>query len=177
MVTAHRLSTTGALIACLVATQSTGTLFASEQQHSSGSISLPPSVVSTPLEAPAEPPAESTRLTLNGEPLIASLPLGMASSRAWERTPLFTPFESDSLGQPGGYRGRGRGGRNGAAQAEIVIGAAASIAGGAILVYANRPECSANSAAGGCGYGTKVTGTALLSAGLVTLLVGALTWR
>lgn len=176
MVTTHRLSTTGALIACLVATQLTGTLFASEQQHSSDSTSLPPSVVSTPLEAPAEPLLEPTRLTFNGEPLVASLSLGMASPRVWERTPLFAPFESDSLGQPGGYRGRGRG-RNGAAQAEIVLGAAASIAGGAILVYANRPECSANSAAGGCGYGTKVTGTALLSAGLVTLLVGALTWR
>jgi hypothetical protein len=134
-------------------------------------------VVSTSLEALAEPPAESTRLMLNGEPLVASLALAMASSRVGGRTPLIAPFESDGLEQPGGYRGRGRGGRNGAAQAEIVLGAAASIAGGAILVYANRPECSANSAAGGCGYGTKVTGTALLSAGLVTLLVGALTWR
>jgi hypothetical protein len=198
MVTTHRLSTTGALIVCLVATQWTGMLFASEQQHSSGSAPLPASVVSAPFEALAEPPdstvvsasepiptatalrpstVEATRLVLSGEPLVTSPPLGIASSRVWGRTPLFAPFESDSLAQPGGYRGRGRGSRNGAAQAEIVLGAIASIAGGAILVYANRPECSANSAASGCGYGTKVAGTAVLSAGLVALLVGAITWR
>ena len=58
-----------------------------------------------------------------------------------------------------------------------MIGAAAAIAGTAVLVYANRPECSTNQMASGCGYGTKVVGTAVLSAGLVGLVVGALTWR
>ena len=51
------------------------------------------------------------------------------------------------------------------------------IAGTAVLVYANRPECRVNDRGNGCGYGTKVAGSAVLSAGLVGLLVGALTWR
>jgi hypothetical protein len=60
----------------------------------------------------------------------------------------------------------------------MVLGAAASITGGAILVYANRPECgTTNRMASGCGYGTKVVGGAVLSAGIVGLLIGALTWR
>jgi hypothetical protein len=61
--------------------------------------------------------------------------------------------------------------------AAIMIGAAAAITGAAVLVYANRPECTTNTVAGGCGYGTKVVGTAVLSAGIVGLFVGALTWR
>ncbi len=60
---------------------------------------------------------------------------------------------------------------------EIILGAVASIAGTAILVYANRPECSTNQTANGCGYGTKVIGGAVLSAGIVGLVAGALTWR
>jgi hypothetical protein len=58
-----------------------------------------------------------------------------------------------------------------------MIGAAAAIAGTAVLVYANRPECATDTVAGGCGYGTKVVGTAVLSGGIVGLFVGALTWR
>ena len=61
--------------------------------------------------------------------------------------------------------------------AAIMIGAAAAITGAAVLVYANRPECTTNTVAGGCGYGTKVVGTAVLSGGIVGLFVGALTWR
>jgi hypothetical protein len=45
------------------------------------------------------------------------------------------------------------------------------------LVYANRPDCNTNQFAGGCGYGTKVIGGAVLSGGIVGLFVGALTWR
>jgi hypothetical protein len=59
----------------------------------------------------------------------------------------------------------------------MFVGAAAAIAGTAVLVYANRPECSTFPTASGCGYGTKVVGGAVLSAGVVGLLVGALTWR
>jgi hypothetical protein len=59
----------------------------------------------------------------------------------------------------------------------MFVGAAAAIAGTAVLVYANRPECSTLPTASGCGYGTKVVGGAVLSAGVVGLLVGALTWR
>jgi hypothetical protein len=58
----------------------------------------------------------------------------------------------------------------------IVLGAIASIAGAAILVYANRPDCSTNQMASGYGYGTKVAGGAVLSAGAVGLVIGAVTW-
>jgi hypothetical protein len=46
-----------------------------------------------------------------------------------------------------------------------------------VLVYANRPECSTNQTANGCGYGTKVIGDAVLSAGLVGVVAGTLLWR
>jgi hypothetical protein len=61
--------------------------------------------------------------------------------------------------------------------AAMVIGAAAAITGAAVLVYANRPECTTAPIANGCGYGTKVVGTAALSGGIVSLFIGALTWR
>jgi len=60
--------------------------------------------------------------------------------------------------------------------AAIMIGAAAAITGTAVLVYANRPECTFAPYAGGCGYGTKVVGGAVLAGGVVGLFVGALTW-
>jgi hypothetical protein len=60
--------------------------------------------------------------------------------------------------------------------AAIMIGTVATITGAAILVYANRPECDTRQYAGGCGYGTKVIGGAVLSGGMVSLVVGALTW-
>jgi hypothetical protein len=59
----------------------------------------------------------------------------------------------------------------------MVAGAAASITGAAVLVYANRPECGSNQVASGCGYGTKVVGGAVLTAGIVALVAGALMWR
>jgi hypothetical protein len=90
-------------------------------------------------------------------------------------TPSATPAESTYFAQR--YRGRGYRG-NRAQREEVVLGALASIAGGAALVYANRPECSAtNDAASGCNYGTKVVGGAVLSAGIFSLLLGAMTWR
>jgi hypothetical protein len=91
---------------------------------------------------------------------------------AWTDT---SPTSSAPFAQRGyGRRGRGR---NDGARAAIILGAVAAIAGTAVLVYANRPECSTNPAAGGCGYGTKVVGTAVLAGGVVSLAVGALTWR
>ena len=60
--------------------------------------------------------------------------------------------------------------------AALMIGAAAAITGTAVLVYANRPECTFAPYAGGCGYGTKVVGGAVLAGGVVGLFVGALTW-
>jgi hypothetical protein len=83
-------------------------------------------------------------------------------------------FNETVLAQRGWYRGRGR--RNGAAQAEMVLGAVAAITGAAVLTYANRPACRFADA-DGCSYGTKVVGTAVTAAGVVTFLTGALTWR
>jgi hypothetical protein len=148
MVRTHRLSTTTALIVCLMGTPWSGTLFASQEERPSNAAPLSAASVNTASEQPA-------RLVFSDR--------------------IFDSVEPEGVGQRG-YRGRGNG-RNGGAAAAIVIGAAASIAGGAVLVYANRPECSANHVATGCGYGSKVTGTAVLSAGLVSLIVGALSWR
>lgn len=199
MATTHRLSTTGALIVCLVGTQWSGTLVASEEKPSSSAAPSSQSVVNSTSDAQGrtsasaaaavsagEQPASATelprstgersRFTLSNEMLTANAPLGAASAKVWRSTLKFAPVESSSFAQRGWYRGRGRGGRNGAVAA-IVLGSVASIAGGAVLVYANRPECSTNHSAGGCGYGTKVIGGAVLSAGIVGLVVGALTWR
>ena len=66
---------------------------------------------------------------------------------------------------------------NDGALAAILIGATAAITGTAVLVYANRPECSFNPYGGGCGYGTKVVGGAILAGGIVGLTVGALIWK
>jgi hypothetical protein len=75
------------------------------------------------------------------------------------------------------YAGRPyRMGRDGSIAA-LMIGAVVAITGAAVLVYANRPECDINRFAGGCGYGTKVVGGAVLSGGMVGVVVGALTWR
>jgi hypothetical protein len=200
MVRTHRLSMTGALIVCLVGTPWSGTLFASEEEASSRAAPSSQSVVNSTSEVqggtsarPAaavsagEQPASATEFprstlerspfTRNDEVLTANAPVGAAGAQVWRSTLKFAPVESSSFAQRGGYGGRrGRGGRNGAAAA-IFLGAVASIAGGAILVYANRPECGTNQMASGCGYGTKVIGGAVLSAGIVGLAVGALTWR
>jgi len=60
--------------------------------------------------------------------------------------------------------------------AAMILGAAAAITGASLLFYANRPECDARPYAGGCGYGTKVIGGAVLTGGLVSVTIGALTW-
>ena len=111
-----------------------------------------------------------TPLTYRGLP-ITNAPLIADDQSASMRTEA----PSNAFGQ----WGYGRHGRhhNDAAVTAMVLGAAGVIAGSAVLVYANRPECSANPNLGGCGYGTRVVGGAVLSAGLVGLLVGALTWR
>jgi len=187
----HRLLTTGALIVCLVSTQWSGTLFASEEELSSrAASSSPPEAQGSasantaaalsddqPASAPElrRSPVEPSGFTLS-ERLAANWPLRAAGTQVGRSTIEFGSVESSAFAQRGGYRGRGRRGRSGSAAA-IVLGAAASIAGGAILVYGNRPECRENQRASGCGYGTKVVGGAVLSAGIVGLVVGALTWR
>ena len=80
-----------------------------------------------------------------------------------------------SLGQV--YRGRPyRRSSHSTAVAAFTVGAIAAIAGTALLVYANRPECSTNPSAGGCGYGAKVIGTSVLVGGAAGLTIGAITW-
>jgi hypothetical protein len=119
----------------------------------------------------AENPATHAPLTYNDQPL-ATTPFMDESTSVAERD-SFAP--SSAAGQ-WGYGRRGRH-RNEPGMAAMLLGATGAIAGTAVLVYANRPECSANANLGGCGYGTKVVGASVLSAGLVALMIGALTWR
>jgi hypothetical protein len=58
-----------------------------------------------------------------------------------------------------------------------VLGTLAATTGAALLVYANRPECSRNASADACGYGTKVIGGAVLTAGAVGIVAGTVSWR
>ena len=111
-------------------------------------------------------------LTYQGQP-IANLPrielAGVTAGASGAARPAASAF--------GQYVYGGRRHRNDAAMTAILIGAAAAIAGTAVLVYANRPDCSVNAEFGGCGYGTKVVGGSLLAGGLVGVIVGAATWR
>jgi hypothetical protein len=76
------------------------------------------------------------------------------------------------------YRGRPIQTRNNDGSiAAIIVGSVAAITGTALLFYANRPECGVAPTAGGCGYGAKVIGGSVLTGGVASLLVGALTWR
>jgi hypothetical protein len=189
-----RLSTTGVLIVCLVGTQLSGTLFASDEELSSRATPSSQSVVNSTSDVPEETalPGPVAEASAGGQPAGGTEPprstverprftfnnstgsLGPASAEVWQRK--FVSIESSSFAQRNGYGGRRRGDRNGAAAA-LVLGAVASITGTAILVYANRPECNSNQLADGCGYGTKVVGGAVLSAGIVGLVAGALRWR
>ena len=145
-----------ALLACVIATECTSTLLASDAERTA-------------------PPATSSHLTYNGKPLTALGPWADDLVQAPRDSMSLSPVESSAFSQWGGPR-RGRRRNDGAATA-LFLGAAATIAGAAVLVYANRPECKVNAALGGCGYGTRVVGGAVLSGGLVGLMIGALTWR
>jgi hypothetical protein len=157
----HRLSMTGALIVCMVGTQWTGTLFASEEERSSSEVQEATS---------ASLPLNDDGLTTH--PLLASI--AQASHRSFNFVPAQSSAFAEQIYQGRPYPMTGR--RDGSVAA-IMIGALASITGAAILVYANRPECRGHEFANGCGYGTKVVGGAVLSGGIVGLFVGALTWR
>ena len=149
-------TTTAALVACIIATQCTSTLLASDAEH-------------------AAPPATSSHLTYNGKPLTALGPLDDDHVQPPRGLMPLSRVESSAASQWGGFR-RGRNRHSGAATA-MFLGAAGTIAGAAVLVYANRPACSGNPTLGGCGYGSRVIGGSVLSAGLVGLMIGALTWR
>jgi hypothetical protein len=161
MLKAQRASTTAVLIVCLLGGPSSGILFASEKEPS-----IPATATPTSEQLPG-----TTEFVRS---LVASSP-HLLRTDTLIRLPVFAPDETTLLAQRG-YRGRGYGRRNGAAAA-VFLGAAAAIAGTAVLVYANRPECSTIPTASGCGYGTKVVGGAVLSAGVVGLVVGAAMWR
>ena len=174
MVRTHSVWTTVGLIACLVGTQCSGTLFAADRASSSGD-SAPLATVATTDVATDRSVPETPPLTFNGEMLTATLPAGPATERAWRSMIVVAPGPSNLYEQRG--RGWGRGGRNDAARAEILLGAVAAIAGTALLVYANRPDCSRHEMASGCSYGTKVIGGAVLAGGIVSMVTGAVTWR
>jgi hypothetical protein len=188
MARAHRMLMTGAVVVCLISAQWNGRLFASEEERSTASETQAPT---SPDLAPAigidEHPAASTepsfalpqiersRFAFNAGDFTASPSLGPVAQAAHHPFD-FVPAQSSAFaGQI--YQGRPyRIGRDGSLAA-IMVGSVVAIAGAAILVYANRPECDMHQFAGGCGYGTKVVGGAVLSGGLVSLIVGALTWR
>jgi hypothetical protein len=157
-----RPSTIAILVVCVIGAPFGSTLLASEQEPSSRAA------------ATGEPPAPI--FVISDEALTGRAPLGAASARAWRNT-LGMDTADSSFAQRGWRRGGGRGGRNDAAQAEILVGVIASVTGAAILVYSHRPECNSSPAASGCGYGTRVVGGAVLSAGVLSLVIVALTWR
>ena len=170
MTTTHR-AILAPLTACIMVVQCTSTLLASSEPAAAPT--------DTQLVSESERAATPTSpgLTYEGKPLIAFAPLPADEPPAVTGSMLGAPVESRAFGQWGGrgYR-RGRG-RNTAAATAIFLGAVGTIAGTALLVYAGRPECGGNPELGGCGYGTKVLGGAVLSAGLVGGMGGALTWR
>ena len=157
----HRISRIVALSVCLVGSGWSDTVFASES-------SAPSEVLSTP--------ALSSAPT---QPLVASQTSRLAIGEQTKRVLSMPMAPSSQLGVSYAQRGFYRGGRrrNGAAQAEMVLGAVAAITGAAVLTYANRPACSADALADGCSYGTKVVGVAVTAGGIATFLTGAITWR
>jgi hypothetical protein len=199
MAKTHRSWMSAAVMVSFVSLQTNTALFASENESSS--IETPPSQsladrtsdtqVATSAgsastisirEHPAAPDVSSTSLPPMGfsrftlpESFVENPSLvGIANGA--HRTFTITPTPSSAFaGQI--YQGRPyRMSRDGSIAA-LMLGAVAAIAGTAVLVYANRPECTTNQLAGGCGYGTKVVGGAVLSGGVVGLFIGALTWR
>jgi hypothetical protein len=149
MARTHRLTATAAVVVCLIGTQWTGvTAFAAEEATPSSPVPTSSAATTSAAQTPRLV-IDASRFTLDDD--------------------------SSTLAQRRGFRGRG--GRNDGAQAAIVVGTLAVITGAALLVYANRPECRTNQSANACGYGTKVIGGSVLSAGFVGILAGTITWR
>jgi hypothetical protein len=198
MAKTNRLSIMSAMMVCLVATQN-GTLFASEDEYSLSEAPPSQSVINSASETPTSgglaaaisiddeqpagtdlssaplPQMERSRFTLNAGAFTANPPLGPVAQGV-TRTFNFVPTQSSAFaGQI--YQGRPYRMRHDGSIAALMIGTALTITGAAILVYANRPDCEFQQFAGGCGYGTKVVGGAVLTGGVVGLFVGAWTWR
>ena len=180
MVRTHRSSTTAVLIlVCLIGTASSEMLFAADDASVSRADSASLSADSrTTAKEDVSTISELPGTTEFVRSIMARPPLVLASNTLTPVSPAFAPDESSVFAQRGGRgRGYGRGRNNNGAIAAMALGAAAAIAGTAVLVYANRPECRTIPSASGCGYGTKVVGGSVLSAGVVGVMVGALTWR
>jgi hypothetical protein len=149
MGTSHRMSVTAAVLVCLLGTQCVGaTVFAGQEEADSSATQ------------PARPPVAAQ---LDAHPRLVIDASGL---------PLTD--KPSAFAQRRGFRGRGR---NEGARSAIVLGTLAAIAGAALLVYANRPECSTNPSAAACGYGTKVIGGAVLTGGAVGIVAGTVSWR
>jgi hypothetical protein len=127
---------------------------------------------------PVPDPSSAVRapLTYNGQP-IASWTSPATLTPDADRDLLAVSANDAHAAAQYGYGPRRGGRRNQAALTAIMLGAVGAIAGTAVLVYANRPDCNRNPNLGGCGYGTKVVGASVLSGGVVGLMVGAVMWR
>jgi len=159
----RRFSGIVVLSVCLIGSGWSDTVFAATETPAFQTVSFTPTAAASLTQPFAV--SDTSHLAIGKETLRAmAVPLSASQ-----------PYASPVLAQRGWYRGGRR--HNGAAQAEMILGAAAAITGAALLTYANRPECSANAVAEGCSYGTKVVGTAVTAGGIVTFLTGAFSWR
>ena len=157
MVKTHRVSLVAAVIVSFVVVHGNVALFASDRTQTATDTIASASPVDMRLSTPSP-----RLLDLGAAVAAANLTLSPTTSAAFAQVRRGRPYRA----------GRGREG----SIAALVLGATAAIAGAAVLVYANRPECSTNQFAGGCGYGTKVIGGAVLTGGAAGLVIGALTW-
>jgi hypothetical protein len=185
-----RSATIAVLLLCLLGTPGTGVAFAADEGPAADTTASPAGDLKT------SPGDNSASAVLSVAPAIAVAPVvaGEAASLSasrfsfgadWLTTQWSTGASVPGLvtlktsSEPGfaaqRYRGGSRGRRN-AAMGAVILGAAAAITGAALLVYANRPDCSADRNLNGCGYGTKVVGGAVLSAGVVGMVAGAIAW-
>jgi hypothetical protein len=156
MSTAHRALTT-ILAGSLVVAPLSGTLLASEPP--SPSTRADQSAQTAKLLSAVRAPVRPSPFVVSDEVLMANTDDVSAASQ-WGR-----------------HHGGHHHGHNDAAQVAIILGTIGAITGAALLVYANRPECNAFPNAGGCGYGTKVTGGAILAGGIASITIGAVSWH
>ena len=156
-----RASIVGALIVAVTGMQTP--VFASTEQDSA------PQALAHTMPLPA-----AALLDQAPRRVFSDTALADAMVPASRIAPLWASNNSSVLAQR--YFGRRGGGRRATAITAIVLGSAAAITGGALLAYANRPECDSSSMADGCGYGFKVIGGSVLAGGLVGVTLGALTW-
>jgi len=157
-----RRAVTAVLVACLSGAPLSGTVAASEPAPPASPGNGPSIQVDRPTTTSHSP------FVLSDEMLRRSL----IESDARE-----AGVPAAAYGQWGYHGSRHHHGHdNGAAQAAIILGSAAAIAGTAVLIYANRPECDAFVHSNDC-YGEKVAGGSLLAGGIVSLVLGASLWH